>query len=102
MLIFRKINSGDVDLNRVQDNCDLVFGDIAGRKIVDGALLTGINIVTTGTNVSTKLGKKPSGWIVTRKYANVDVWEDTENNILPDTTVFLKSTSNATIDLWVF
>jgi hypothetical protein len=97
---FRKIYTDSTDLNRVQDNVDLVLSPVLANKLLSGNLIQSQQILTTGTSIPHGLGRKHIGYITTKIGSNAVIWE--EASPLPDTNVFLKSSATVIIDIWVF
>lgn len=96
---FRKIRAKDVELNRAQEAVDQVFNTILVKQILDGHLIEDVAINTTA-DVDHGLGIAPRGWLVVRKDANEDVWENT--SAVPTRLLSLESTGAVTVSLWVF
>lgn len=98
----RIVCDDDPNLQRVQDNIDQFVKPLKNIPILDGILLEGIEVSTSGSNFPHKLNRKLRGWIVVSKNANEDVWDLQTSNTLPSKTLILKSSGTVTISLWVF
>lgn len=90
---------------RVRDNEDPFQRDakrvtdlIADVPILNGVALTGVAL-DGPTRVYHRLGRPASGFIVTWKTADVNVWVVSSGN---DQYFNLESTSPATINVWVY
>jgi len=55
-------------------------------------------ITTASVSFDHKLGKTPTGWIVTDKDANADIWRVSWD----ETTITLDASASANIKIWVF
>lgn len=93
----------DPDVRHVQESARAVFDDLAKRSILDGQAITDLTI-TSGTPLIVQhgLGRKLTGWIVTGKDANANVWDSQSANGMPNRTLILNASANVTISLWVF
>lgn len=96
---FRKVRANDADLNRAQEAVDQVFAQILVKQILDGHLIEDVTINTTN-DVSHGLGVTPRGWVIVRKDANEDVWENVSS--VPTRLLSLESSGAVTVSLWVF
>ena len=100
---FKKIFVEDANINQIQENIEQVLEPFIINPILNGVLIKEVNIVSgTTTNIEHKLGRKPLGWIVTRKRADSRVWDLNDTNTAQDKTLSLTCSSNVKIDLWIF
>lgn len=98
----KKLGSPSAELNRSQEYVQRAVGGIISSEILDGILLTNISLTTGLNEVSHKLGRKIRGWIVVRKRANVDIWDEQDSNKKPGLTLRLQASGAVVADLWVF
>jgi hypothetical protein len=98
----KTIVTEDVNVNRIQDNVKLVLDQLGQVSIVNGQLLTGIQLTASGSQVPHRLGHKHTGWIVTYIDANATIYENKPNNGLPDSSILLYSSAPCIVNLWVF
>ncbi len=100
---FKKAYTTDQDLNSVQDNVEESFIPLLRNPLVDGLILENIVLVTGQDNViNHKLGRQLQGWIVVGKNAAADIYDNQSNNSLTNLTLYLRTTANCTIKLYVF
>jgi hypothetical protein len=94
----RKLVVDDNDaLNRIQEYIQYAMGPILGCPITDGAEVTAT--LSAGTNtIDHKLGRKPRGYLVGAKNANVNVWGTT----MSKTSLTLEASGTVTLTLWVY
>lgn len=60
-------------------------------------------VLVTGTNtINHKLGRKLQGWVVVRLRAAATIYDDQDNNIMPQLTLTLVSSAPVTADIEVF
>lgn len=89
----------DNSLNQFQDSVGEVVNQLNQNPILNGVLLTGVNVGITLTNVNHKLGRKPQGYIVVKQSAYSIIW----SGEFTDEVIPLVASPNAiTINLWVF
>ena len=98
---FRKIRTQNKELTQLQNSIARIFLDLLGLEILNGRLIEDVAVETTQTAVSHGLGRELRGWFVVEKTANVRIFrvKPTEN---VTTTLYLDTTADATISLWVF
>ena len=99
----RRIRTTDDNIRQLQDAADEIFKVIVNKEILDGQLLSGVELVTGSLNrISHKLGRKLVGYLVTSMNANTNVWDSQTDNVTPGLTLDLNCGANVTINLWVF
>jgi hypothetical protein len=100
---FKKTSFSDKDLSKLQNNIDIVLKPITNCPIIDGVLVENVSLNASITNeVFHKLGRKPLGFIIVRKSAESDIWDDQNSNKTSDRTFFLKCSNNVTVNIWFF
>jgi len=97
---FKKL-SGGPELDKVQENIAQVLNPLLKNPLVNGVLLTKVQLANGTTNVEHKLGREPLGWIIVRQDAAALIYE-------PSTAInkarLLTLISNAAtiVDIWAF
>lgn len=100
---FKKVQTTDKDVNKLQENIGLVLEPVLQSSIIDGVLLRNLALSSSSTTlIEHKLGRKPLGWVLVRKRAQSDVWDTQDSNELQSSTLALNCSSDVTVDLWVF
>ncbi len=89
---------------RQLDQIQEALADIETSPLWDGALLQEVELKSSKTiPVSHGLGREPNGFFVVRiKTPGVSVTESTNTNRAPTQVILLDSTSDVTVDLWIF
>lgn len=91
------------EVSQLSDQIEQTLDTIVSREILDGHLITGVSVSPTGvTQVAHGLGRRVSGWVVVKKDADANVWDQESLNTLPEKYLRLTSDANANISLWVF
>lgn len=85
---------------QIQDRLREFFQPIATNPLLDGILLTGVDVGTVPTNIPHKLGREALGWIVVGKSADARVWAPSAP--LPKSYLTLQASSPCVVSLWVF
>jgi hypothetical protein len=99
----RKISTQDAETNRFQDNVSQAIQPLLNFPISDGVLVQGISLnSSTFTQVSHKLGRPYRGWLVVRKSANAQIWENFQETNLLDRFLPLRASASVIVDLWIF
>lgn len=107
--VFKKINaSGATDageLSRVvtslQDNVAAALLPIQTKLILDGAFVSGVNLITGNNTVQHKLGRKIIGYFVVSQSAASTFFDDIQST-KSATSFVLCSGSPCSVNLWVF
>lgn len=95
---FRKIRTGDINLDQLQTNVEQVFGEIQKKPIIDGTLLSGVVVGTTETEVNHELNRQPLGFIVVDRNSAGVVYKTRATSKL----LVLQASAPVTVSLWVF
>lgn len=93
----KRIRTNNYELERIQQNMIDYTSQFKKAVINDGILLKDLEINTTLT-VSHLLNRNLIGYFVVKKNANADIW----SSLSDDKILVLNSSSNVTINLWVF
>ena len=68
--------AGRAEFNGSQNQLEEVLTPITKSRIIDGVYLKNIDLTVSVDNlVEHKLGREPLGWIVVRKFGDVNIWE---------------------------
>jgi hypothetical protein len=96
---FRKVKSASPDLNRAQDAVDDVLRAIAACPLLDGVLLTDLDISSTvNTAVNHGLQRQPRGWIITDMPAFAAFYRVAWD----ERSITLLASVDSTVSIWVF
>lgn len=98
---FKSLSGGKV-LDKVQENVDTALGPLQDSRIVEGLLLRNVQLTAGSNTVAHKLDRRLIGWIVVRKRANEQIWDEQDTNNAPKRTLKLQASGAVTVDLWVF
>jgi hypothetical protein len=99
----KKIPSSDRTVTQLQNNIEQALNPFINAPINDGVLIKDACLVAGATNdVTHKLGRKPIGWIVTRRRHGSHIWDMQDTNPQPTSTLSLGCTDDVTIDIWIF
>lgn len=100
---FRKVNSEDEILNRVQDNIEENISNIIRTEILDGRLITGIKLLPGVTNsIAHKLSREVRGYFIVLKDSDSSVWDEHSTNTNKKLFLNLRCSAEVTISLWAF
>jgi len=100
---YKKVRTDDNIVRQIQDAVEIPLKDISSRSILDGQVLSNIELVTGADNIiDHKLQRKLVGWIVVRQSANANIWDIQDLNTRPQTSLVLQTSANVTVSLWVF
>ena len=97
MKSFKKIRTGNREVDQIQENLTQFFTQQAGNFLLDGILHKEITINTTFA-LEHKLGRLPIGYIVVRRDSNAVIY----NGDITNTLINLSSSASVEADIWVF
>jgi hypothetical protein len=100
---FRKIKSTIQELNQVQENIEQTLRSVLQTPILNGVLLTNIDLVTGAVNrVPHKLGRELRGYFIVKKNSAATIY-DTQSSLKADENFLLLNTSaNTNVNIWIF
>lgn len=99
---FRKIQTSNAELMRVQDAVAEVISPLAKVPLLDARVIKAAQIGTSATGIDHGLGREPLGWFVIDKSQTADVWRSPTPSQAPNKLLMLLATSPVTVDLIVF
>lgn len=100
---YKKVRTEDTVVRQIQDAVEIPLKDISSRPILDGQILTDIELTSGVDNiVDHKLQRVLTGWIVISKSAQSDVWDLQAANSRPQQFLVLRCSANVTVKIWVF
>lgn len=99
---FKKLQSADPDLNRVQQNLDTFFKSQSVTELNGGVIVEGKLIGTSDTFVQHGLGREPRGYLVIDKNANANIYTSATTNSRPKLELILRASASVTVDLYIF
>ncbi len=97
---FKKTYTPDKELNSIQENVEEVVAPLLKNPLLDGQILSNIELTTGSNSISHKLGRKLQGWIIVDIDAVSDIYKET--SLTPSLTLVLNSSADCTISLYVF
>lgn len=98
---FRRLNTDDEALNRVQSAVADAFLSAPGSIFDGGVVIEGVSLLAASPTVlQHSLGRLPVGYLVLRQNANATIW-DTPTSA-PASTLKLLTDADVTVTLLVF
>lgn len=98
---YRKIGAQS-DLSKVQNNVEVALQPLIASPIINGNLLTKVELTIGTTEVDHKLGRDLRGWIVVGQSDLASIWDSQATNVRSARTLILNSDADTVISLWVF
>lgn len=97
---FKKAYTTDQDLNAVQENVEESLAPLIKNPLLDGIILSNVELTTGDNDISHKLGRKLQGWVIVDRDANANIYRKTSST--PTLTLKLNSSATVTVSLYVF
>jgi hypothetical protein len=98
----KRQGSDNEEIVKLQDYIDEALGPILSNPLLNGVLLRNLNVQTGNNLIAHKLDRKPLGFFVIRKRANINVWDSQDTEKLPNRFFSLESSGNGSIDIIIF
>lgn len=100
---YKKVRTDTDIVRQVQDAIEIPLKDISSRAILDGQILSGVELSSGVDNIiDHKLQRKLVGWIIMRQSANANIWDLQNLNTRPQQSLVLQTSANVTVSIWVF
>lgn len=99
---FKKIYSGNYELLKVQDSINESLQAISRIPIVESNLLTNVSIGTSATGVEHGLGRRPLGFMIVDRTANVAIWRSPVESQAPTSLIMLLADTATNVSILIF
>lgn len=96
-----KFFTDDKDLSLLQSSWARELNPVLANPIVNGHIVTAA-LVSGSNQISHKLGRRLTGYIIVKADAPITVYELTSPNVSPDLTLLLNSSAAANVSIYVF
>lgn len=97
-----QLNTNDRIINQLQANIVGPLNKVLGLPILQGIILSDIDVVSGDNTINHLLGRALVGWIVILQNAAVSIYDKQSSNTDTANTLILNSSGTATISLYVF
>ena len=99
----KKVDAPSRELKQLQENIEQFVKPIQNCPIIDGVLIRDLCLEAGVSNeVRHKLGRKPIGWIITRKRQDSRIWDLNDTNTTPSKTLSIACSHACQVDIWIF
>lgn len=92
----------DKDFQLMQTNWASSINPVIANPVNNGILLRNVSLTTGHNVINTTLGRKLQGWVVCRLRASSNIYDTQDSNPIPNLTLWLESSANTTVDLYIF
>lgn len=100
---FRKINTTNTELMRVQDAVAESLNVLNSALLTEARLIPGVLIGTSATPVEHGLGREPQGWFVVDANTGASLWRSSSPPVnAPAKLLYLQASTPVTVTLVVF
>ncbi len=99
---FKKFNSADVDLMRLQDNVDRALNGVQMVPINSGQFTEKLALVVGDNTIEHKLGRKVTGYSVASQNAASAFYDNLQTGTDLGLNFTLNSSAVCTVILWVY
>lgn len=89
-------------LQQTQNTWASKIDPILSNLLVQGQLISNINLLTGTNTINHRLDRKLIGWFIVRIKGPAQIYDTQDTNNYPDLTLELTSDANVSVSLWVF
>jgi hypothetical protein len=97
-----KFKSDNKELMMLQTTWAQKLDPVLENQLINGLLLQSIYLTIGDNVINHMLGRKLTGWIITRKRSNSNIYDTQDNNPVPKLTLTLNASANCIVDLYVY
>jgi len=99
----KKVTSTNPDVQKLNQNVDLIATYITNVPQMDGVLVKAICLKAGVSNeIRHKLGRKPLGWTIVRKRQDSRIWDLQDTNPQQSKSLSIACSHDCQIDIWIF
>jgi hypothetical protein len=102
MATLPQFQSDDRVVQMMQNAWASQINPILNNPTNNSLILKKIDLISGTTVVPHKLGRKLQGWKIVRQRASASIYDDQDNNQMPQLTLRLISSAAVTVDIEVF
>ena len=100
---FERTDTIDQGQASVQDRIQDLAAELKKLPFVSGVSIKGVRLTTGSLNkIPHRLGKRVGGYVIMRKSAGVDIWDEIDGGTELGLYLPLQVSGDVTVDLWVF
>ena len=99
---YEAYNVSDPHLTKVQYKLQEALGPIFAVDFLDGNLITDVDLTTSASNITHRLGREAKGYIVVKRNANAVVYDNESSKTNKTSFLKLIASASVTIIVWVF
>lgn len=92
----------DKDISLLQTGWATQLNPVISNPLVNGQLLKNVSLSTGSNTINHKLGRKLQGWVLTRLRGSASLFDTQDSNANPALTLLITSSSNVSVDIYVF
>jgi len=94
----KRITTGNVGTDKFQNNVRNLLNEL-NAPFMNGILVKDVDLTTAVKEISHKLGRTPTGYLILKRSSGEVVFDGGEYT---DKIIPLTSTGSVTVDIWVF
>ncbi len=98
MKFFRKIQATDREVQALQNQVEQVLNPVLKNILLDGVIITDIDISTAGAEVEHKLNRKPLGWFLVDNTTESTIWRTGWDQRI----ITFDASATSVFSIWVF
>lgn len=97
-----KVQTDDRNINQLQTNINTALNPILSNPINSGTILNSISLTSGSNTINHGLNKKLQGWFIIGINGVSSIYDTQSSNSSPDKTLQLVSSSNVSVNVYVF
>lgn len=102
MKAFPLVQTDDKDVNQLQQNVSQTLNPILRNPINFGNIVESQSLAVGANTINHGLGRPLQGWLIVRKKASANIYDDQDNNANADKTLVLISDAAVVVNIYCF
>jgi hypothetical protein len=97
-----KIQSRSKELMLLQTKWISILNPVLALPTNDSSILTSVSLKPGSNTINHGLGRKLQGWSIVRQRASASIYDNQDNNQMPELTLVLVASAPVVVDIEVF
>jgi hypothetical protein len=101
-MLLPQFKTDDQDLSLMQNRWASILNPLLSNPSLNSSILKNVSLSTGSNIIPHRLGRVLQGWRIVRQRASASIYDNQDNNQMPQFNLTLVSSAPVTVDLEVF
>lgn len=97
-----RVQTENREVNQLQSNIISSLQSVIQNQLVNGRVIKDQKLTVGSNTINHGLNQTLQGWIIVRKRASSDIYDEQDSNKTPALTLILHASADVTVDIYVF